>query len=901
MSNLRGFLRCGALLLALPLAAQTPSPAGPVQLGRRLPVPPVAPLITEPGFALQVVNPSDVHMETEFMEDQNLTDTHLCSDWQIVVDASNEVVWRADCVTGPEKIHAHFGDGTFQGSHAGFDALLPELLYRVRVRHRDSTFLWSPWSERIFETAPLTAIVPMEEDDASPTPTPTWRDETGVDIELPFGANSRSALVEAFGVGPLLGATGLAGPGNTALNFDELDDHGYVRVWIGRGPQAFFAPPSRIAFTNHEGEDRVIYLPALNLGPDESAIFWVDANGGTYVADTAQVEPDFSDLARSAPVPWRIVEPGFQVDQFATGLRMPVNVAFAPNPGTQAGDPRVYVTELYGSIKVITNDGTVSDYVSGLLNFTPTGNFPGNGELGVSGIAVDPATGDLFVGYLTSASGSATSLVPRVSRFTSLDGGLTAATETILLEMPAATQGQSHFISNITIGPDGKLYVHMGDGFVASDAQNLNSYRGKILRMNLDGSVPPDNPWAGGVVTARDYVWVRGLRNPFGGCWWSGGHFFVENGPGSNDRLGLATAGANFGWNGSDASMTNNAIYNWAVPRGPVNIAFVEDSVFGGSGYPAEWRDLAYVTESGPTWASGPQAQGKRIVAFDLTPGGSLVSGPTPIVEYTGSGKATAVALAAGPDGLYFSDFYKDSDFSGPTDVGSNLLRLRFVGSADFTVSPASGPPPLVTQFTNTSNLPGQYAWSWDFGDGTTSSLENPFKIYSQAGVYSVRLEVTGTNGIDVVQKNGLVFVGATGSGLMGSYYNGQNFDSFVHQHLDPVVDFDWGTGVPHSGVGNDNFSVRWEGYVLPPVDETYTFLTTTDDGARLWVDGQLLVDEWVDQSATTHSGTIALTGGQMVEIKMEMYENGVDASAKLEWQSPSLARQVIPSANLFP
>ena len=84
-------------------------------------------------------------------------------------------------------------------------------------------------------------------------------------------------------------------------------------------------------------------------------------------------------------------------ERFATGLQLPVNVAFLPNPGTGPDDPFFYVTELYGSVKMVTRSGQISDYATGLLNFDPNGVFPGSGEMGLVGVVVEPISGDLFV------------------------------------------------------------------------------------------------------------------------------------------------------------------------------------------------------------------------------------------------------------------------------------------------------------------------------------------------------------------------------------------------------------------------------------------------------------------------------------------------------------------------
>jgi glucose/arabinose dehydrogenase len=236
----------------------------------------------------------------------------------------------------------------------------------------------------------------------------------------------------------------------------------------------------------------------------------------------------------------------------------------------------------------------------------------------------------------------------------------------------------------------------MGDGFDSSKGEDLTSFRGKILRLNFDGSPPPDNPFYNSAdgISATDYIYAYGLRNPFGGAWRAsnGKHYEVENGP-SVDRLARIDPGVNYGYDGTDASMLTNALYNWDPAHAPVNIAFVQPQTFGGSGFPASQQDHAFVTESGPTWATGPQVQGKRIVEFGPDPDTGEIGGhPHTLVEYTGTGKATAVGLAAGPDGLYFTELYKDLDYSSAIDPGARLFRVRYTGGS-------SGPePPGATQ-----------------------------------------------------------------------------------------------------------------------------------------------------------------------------------------------------------
>ncbi len=385
-----------------------------------------------------------------------------------------------------------------------------------------------------------------------------------------------------------------------------------------------------------------------------------------------------------SPIPWGVSQAGYAVDVVATGLQLPMNIAMVPNPGPNPGDPFMYVNELYGKIKVVTRSGAVSDYATGLLNFNPTGNFPGSGEQGLTGLALEPVTGDLFASMVyedTASTANPKPHYPKVMRFHSTDGGLTAATQTVVKDMFGEPTEHSHQISNVTIGPDAKLYVHNGDGFDFTTALNLNSYRGKILRMNLNGTAPTDNPFynAADGINARDFVFAYGVRNPFGGAWRAidGSHYEVENGQ-NIDRFAKVPAGRNFGWNGDDATMRNFALWNWEPANAPVNIAFVQPETQFGSGFPVGKMTHAYVTESGPTYATGPQTRGKRIVEFDPMTGNFNGTSPQNLIEYTGNGKATANGLAAGPDGLYFTDLYKDQNPSSPIEPGANVLRVRW-------------------------------------------------------------------------------------------------------------------------------------------------------------------------------------------------------------------------------
>ncbi|MEH1980211.1 MAG: PA14 domain-containing protein, partial [Nostoc sp.] len=133
------------------------------------------------------------------------------------------------------------------------------------------------------------------------------------------------------------------------------------------------------------------------------------------------------------------------------------------------------------------------------------------------------------------------------------------------------------------------------------------------------------------------------------------------------------------------------------------------------------------------------------------------------------------------------------------------------------------------------------------------------------------------------------------GNGLTGQYYDNIDFTNLKQTRTDPTVNFNWGDGSPDPSVGADTFSVRWTGQVEAKYSETYNFYTTADDGVRLWVNGQQIINQFVDQSATEYSGSIALVAGQKYDIKLEYYDNQYEAVSQLSWSSASQAKQIIP------
>ena len=85
-----------------------------------------------------------------------------------------------------------------------------------------------------------------------------------------------------------------------------------------------------------------------------------------------------------------------------------------------------------------------------------------------------------------------------------------------------------------------------------------------------------------------------------------------------------------------------------------------------------------------------------------------------------------------------------------------------------------------------------------------------------------------------------------------------------------------------------------------PYYSEPFTFYTNSDDGVRLWVNHQLLIDNWTNHGATENSATIQLTAGSTYDIRLEFYENTGGATMQLSWSSPSTPKQIVPQSQLF-
>ena len=196
------------------------------------------------------------------------------------------------------------------------------------------------------------------------------------------------------------------------------------------------------------------------------------------------------------------------LEQFATGLSLTTEIA-------HAGDTRLFVTQQNGAIKIVNADGSVN--AASFLDISNLTN--GDGERGLLGLAFHPDYADNGFFYINYTNLSGNTVIARYTRSTTDANVANAASAQILLTI--VQPFSNHNGGGLHFGPDGYLYIGMGDGGGAGDpngnGQNLNTLLGKMLRIDVNTgspySIPADNPFVG--VAGSDEIWATGLRNPW--------------------------------------------------------------------------------------------------------------------------------------------------------------------------------------------------------------------------------------------------------------------------------------------------------------------------------------------------------------------------------------------------
>lgn len=240
-------------------------------------------------------------------------------------------------------------------------------------------------------------------------------------------------------------------------------------------------------------------------------------------------------MAASAEPAAAGVPPAFTDTLVTGGLSAPTTMAIAP-------DGRTFVAEQGGRLRVIAN---------GSLLATPflTVATTATGERGLLGVTFDPdfATNQYVYVYYTATSPAVHN---RLSRFTASGNVAVPGSERILLELDNLSSATNHNGGAIHFGPDGKLYVAVGENATPSNAQSRNNLHGKMLRINSDGSIPADNPFVNSTTGRNRAIWALGLRNPYTFSVQPGtGRMYINDvGQSTWEEINEGVAGANYGW-----------------------------------------------------------------------------------------------------------------------------------------------------------------------------------------------------------------------------------------------------------------------------------------------------------------------------------------------------------------
>jgi glucose/arabinose dehydrogenase/PKD repeat protein len=441
----------------------------------------------------------------------------------------------------------------------------------------------------------------------------------------------------------------------------------------------------------------------------------------------------------SAPVTVNVANTGsFQNEVLATGLPLPTTFEFLP-------DGRMLVAELAGRVDVLPPPYT-DPSPTPFLQLTNVGS---NDVQGLHEIALDPDFATNHYYYVSYTLGSPNR--DRVSRFTANSSltGTVSGSELVLYQDPQ-TAGGDHAGGAITFGNDGKLYFTTGDEFDTSAvSQSLTSPRGKIHRINKDGTIPTDNPFYDGGGPNVDSVWALGFRNPFRAHYDAvTGRYYVGD-VGGNDyttareEIDLAVAGANYAWpncEGNCGLPYKDPLYTYA--HNGRDAAVVGGFVYRGNQFPSGYVGSYFFADYAQNWIRRMtfDGNGNATGVFNFEPPDGTLDGPY----------GDIVDLKQGPDGaLYYLDigFF---DNTGETTI-SKVRRIRYVQSNQPPVAVSSadttgGPAPLTVNFSSsgTSDPEGSpLTYSWTFGDGASSTAANPSHVYTQAGQYTARLSVS--------------------------------------------------------------------------------------------------------------------------------------------------------------
>lgn len=424
--------------------------------------------------------------------------------------------------------------------------------------------------------------------------------------------------------------------------------------------------------------------------------------------------------------------------QIATGLD-PVGMDVAP-------DGRVFLAEKNGKVRIIKNGALLQ------TPFVTIPNVDNWNERGLLKVLLDPdfkSNGFLYVYYTFKAAGSSVSN-NRVSRFTANGDLAVAGSELVLLDIDPLGSVGYHNGGGLGI-KDGRLFISVGENTVSSNAQSFTTLKGKILRINTDGSIPADNPFYNSASGKNRAIWALGFRNPFRLAVQPGtGKIFINDvGGGSWEEINEGVAGKNYGWPGIEGVRTTQTM-------------------------PANYQDPFYAYDHGsgcsitagafynPDTARFPASYAGKYFFGDYCNGWIKTLDPsTKTVAAFATGINRPLDVAVGNDGtLYFiarGGISGGSDEANTSSTNGVVWKVTYTGNGipviavqpasktvsvtqpvTFTTSASGNPAPSYQWQRNGVNITGATSSSYTISSTTLSDNGAKFKVIVKNSAGSV-------------------------------------------------------------------------------------------------------------------------------------------------------------------
>lgn len=436
-------------------------------------------------------------------------------------------------------------------------------------------------------------------------------------------------------------------------------------------------------------------------------------------------------LATSFKIKAATLPPGFTETQIAFGLSDLTAMESAP-------DGRLFVCQQSGQLRVIK---------TGVLLTTPflSLTVDSSGERGLLGIAFDPnfAINSFIYVYYTATSSPRHN---RVSRFTANGDVAVPNSEVVILTLDNLSSATNHNGGAIHFGPDGKLYVAVGENANGPNSQTLTNRLGKILRINSDGSIPTDNPFFNTAAGLNRSIWSLGLRNPYTFAFQrnTGRMFINDVGQSTWEEINDGIAGSNYGWPTTEGPTNNPNFRTPIFAYGHTVGATGGCAITGGAFYdpvttqfPGSYFGKYFFADICSGWIRllDPATN----TAIDFATG---INGP---VDLRVSADGSLYYLARGDDAVFKIQYTATQDppsiFTPPTN------RTVPQGQAATFQVGASGSPPLSYQWQrNTVNISGANSPTYTISSATLADNGARFRcVVSNASGTATSLEATLT------------------------------------------------------------------------------------------------------------------------------------------------------------